>query len=73
MKKEKVGIISKELLRDIRKEYNLNQEQFAKRIGVSTVLISMAEIGTRPVSRHLLQKICNKLNIYYTVTFNPKS
>jgi len=53
-----------ELIRKIRNEAGLTQPEFAKAIGVSTILISMVETGQKEVSKKLLIKIANGLDVH---------
>ena len=52
-----------QLLKEIRKESELTQEDFAKALNVSTVLISMIETGQKEVSKNLIVKLANKLEV----------
>ena len=56
-----------DLIKQIRKESNLTQNEFAKRIGVSTVLISMIETGQKNVSKSLVKKLSTKLGVHPSV------
>lgn len=56
-----------ELIKKIREEADLTQAEFAKALGVSTVLISMVETGQKEVSKKLLIRIAERLNV------NPSS
>ncbi|MCP6726980.1 MAG: helix-turn-helix transcriptional regulator [Patescibacteria group bacterium] len=53
-----------ELLKEIRNEAGLTQAEFAKAIGVSTVLIAMVETGQKDVSKNLITKIAESLKIH---------
>lgn len=53
-----------ELIKSIRKESGLNQEQFATALGVSTVLIAMVETGQKEVSKNLLIKLAEKMEVH---------
>lgn len=50
-----------ELLRHIRKEGDLTQNELAKVLGVSTVLISMIETGQKEASKSFIIKLADKL------------
>lgn len=52
-----------ELIKKIRTEAGLTQADFASSIGVSSVLIAMVESGQKEVSKKLLQKIANGLDV----------
>lgn len=52
------------LLKHIRKEAGLTQAEFAKSIDVSPVLIAMVESGQKEVSKKLLQKIADGLEVH---------
>lgn len=56
-----------DLLKQIRAKANLTQEDLAKVLGVSTVLITMIETGKKQVSRNFIQKLAEKLGV------NPSS
>lgn len=64
-------MFTKQQVREIRKNKNLTQEAFAKRVGVSTVLVAMTEGGIKPISRHYLQKIANAFKETIVVRFTP--
>jgi len=53
-----------ELIKKIRNEAGLTQAEFAKALGVSTVLIAMVETGQKEVSKKLLIKIADLLNVH---------
>lgn len=53
-----------ELIKKIRDEAGLTQAEFAKAIGVSAVLIAMVEIGKKEVSKNLLLKLADKMNVH---------
>jgi len=53
-----------ELIKKIRAEAELTQSQFAKAIGVSSVLIAMVESGQKDVSKNLILKIANGLKVH---------
>lgn len=54
------------LIREIRSRANLTQEEFAKVLGVSTILIAMIETGKKPVSRNFIEKLAKKLEVHPT-------
>lgn len=51
------------LLKHIRAKAWLTQEQFAKKLKVSTILIAQVETKKREPSKKLIIKLANKLNI----------
>lgn len=53
-----------ELIKKIREEAGLTQTDFAKKLKVSPILISMVETGQKPVSKKLIEKIAKKLEIH---------
>lgn len=53
----------KDLLKRIREESNLTQEDLGKVIGVSTVLISMIETGQKEASKKFVEKLAEKLEV----------
>lgn len=53
-----------ELIRKIRDEASLTQAEFAKALGVSVVLIAMVETGQKEVSKNLLIRIAERLNVH---------
>jgi len=53
-------------IRELRKESGLTQSKLADLLGVSTILISMVEANQKKVSKKLIEKLANKLNV------NPK-
>ena len=52
-----------ELLKKIREESNLTQEQLATVLGVSEVLITMVETGQKQVSRNLVVRLAQALKV----------
>lgn len=52
-----------ELIRKIRGEAGLTQAEFAKAVDVSPVLIAMVETGQKEVSKKLLLKIAERLEV----------
>ncbi len=53
-----------ELIKKIRGEAGLTQAEFAKALGVSTVLITMVETNQKEVSKKLLIKIAERLGVH---------
>jgi len=53
-----------DLIKKIRDEAGLTQAEFAKALGVSAVLIAMVETGQKEVSKNLLIKIAELLNVH---------
>ena len=53
-----------ELLKEIRRESNLTQEEMAKILEVSTVLIAMIETGQKEVSKAFIIKLAEKLGVH---------
>ncbi len=51
------------LLRKIREEGDLTQEELARAIDVSTVLISMIETGQKEASKNFVMKLADKLEV----------
>lgn len=52
------------LLKQIRKEGDLTQEELARALDVSTVLISMIETGQKEVSKNFVGKLAEKLDVH---------
>jgi transcriptional regulator with XRE-family HTH domain len=48
-------------IKKIRSKHGMTQVEFARAIGVSTILISMIEIGLKPVTQRTLTKIARAL------------
>ena len=53
-----------QLLKEIRKESELTQEDLAKALDVSTVLVSMVETGQKDVSKNFIIKLSEKLDVH---------
>lgn len=53
-----------DLIKKIRKEVGMTQAEFAKSLGVSTVLVSMIETGQKEVSKKLLTRIADRLDVH---------
>lgn len=53
-----------ELLKKIRDESGLTQEQLAKVLEVSTILISMIETGQKEVSRNFIVRLAEKMDVH---------
>jgi len=52
-----------ELLKKIREESELTQDQLATALGVSEVLITMIETGQKEVSKNFVVKLANSLKV----------
>jgi transcriptional regulator with XRE-family HTH domain len=52
-----------DLLKQIRKEGNLTQEELARALDVSTILISMIETGQKEVSKNFVEKLAERLDV----------
>jgi len=55
-----------ELIKEIRNAAGLTQAQFAKAMGVSTVLIAMIEGGKKEVSKKLIIRLAKKMGVHPT-------
>lgn len=53
-----------QLIRKIRDAAELTQAEFAGAIGVSAVLIAMIETGQKEVSKRLLLKLAERMNVH---------
>lgn len=53
-----------ELIKKIREEAGLTQPEFAKALGVSTVLIAMVETGKKEVSKKLVTRLAERMNVH---------
>ncbi len=53
-----------ELLKRIRDESDLTQEELASALGVSTVLIAMIETGQKEASKAFIVKLAEKLGVH---------
>lgn len=53
----------KDRIRQIRKDTNLNMEQFADRLGVTTSTVSMIESGKRNPSAPTIRAICREFHV----------
>lgn len=53
-----------QLIREIRKESGLTQQEFARILSVSTVLISMIETDQKDVSKNFIVRLANKLEVH---------
>ena len=53
-----------ELIKKIRNEAGLTQAQFAKAMGVSTVLIAMIESGQKEVSKKLILRLAKEMDVH---------
>ena len=63
--KKKVVIKVNERLKKIRKELDLSQEEFAKRLGVTGGGISKLEKGERNITEQMLKSICREFKVNY--------
>lgn len=55
---------SSQLIKKIRKESGLTQQQLARALRVSTVLISMIESGQKPISTKMVEKLSELLKVH---------
>ncbi|MDY0943961.1 helix-turn-helix transcriptional regulator [Priestia megaterium] len=55
--------MDKDLVKLIRKSYNMNQRDFAKAVNCSFSLIALVEVGKRRVTKDLENKIKNAFNL----------
>lgn len=53
-----------ELIRKIRNNAGLTQAEFAEALGVSTVLVTMIETGQKEVSKKLLLKLAERMDVH---------
>jgi transcriptional regulator with XRE-family HTH domain len=53
-----------ELIRKIRDKAELTQAEFAEALGISTILVTMIETGKKEVSKKLLVKLAEKMNVH---------
>jgi len=53
-----------ELIKKVRDEAGLTQAEFAKALGVSAVLIAMVETGQKEVSKKLLIRLAERLEVH---------
>ncbi len=58
-----------DLIKQIRKESGLTQNEFAYSLGVSPILIPMVETGQKQVSKGLIKKLADKLEISSSTLF----
>jgi len=54
----------RDLLKRIRLEAGLTQEELSKILRVSTVLIAMVETGQKEVSRNLIERLARRLEVH---------
>ena len=54
-----------ERIKEIREAFNLSQEAFGKRIGITRAAISNMEKGTRNPSEQTIKSICREFNVNY--------
>lgn len=52
-----------ERIKKLRREENLNQEDFGKRLGVTKTAISKMELGTYNVTDTMIKLICSEFNV----------
>ncbi|MFA5916971.1 MAG: helix-turn-helix transcriptional regulator [Candidatus Gracilibacteria bacterium] len=52
-----------ELIKDIRNNIGLNQEEFAKLLGVSKIFIAQLETNTREPSKNFIKILSDKLKV----------
>ena len=52
------------LIKKIRKEANLTQDDMAGILGVSTVLIAMVETGQKDVSKKFIVRLAKKMSVH---------
>lgn len=57
------------LIKQIRKESGLTQNEFAAALDVSPILISMIETGQREVSKGIIKKLAAKLDVPVSIVF----
>ena len=55
---------SSQLLKKIRKESGFTQQQLAKALQVSTILISMIESGQKPISTKMVERLSKLLKVH---------
>ena len=55
---------SSQLIKKIRKESGLTQQQLAKALQVSTILISMIESGQKPISSKMVERLSKLLKVH---------
>ncbi|MEI2464855.1 helix-turn-helix transcriptional regulator, partial [Niallia taxi] len=61
--KTEVNIMNKEIIKFIRKNYEMTQRDFAKVVNCSFALIALVEVGKRNVSKELEHKVKTAFNI----------
>jgi len=54
------------LVKNIRSEAGLTQEELARILGVSTVLIAMIETGQKQASKNFIERLAEKLEVHPT-------
>lgn len=54
-----------ENIKSLRKTHDLTQPEFAKIVGISRNSLSRYENGTSSVSTELIDRICQKFNVFY--------
>lgn len=55
-----------DLIKKIRNEAGLTQEELGQVLGVSTVLIAMIETGQKPASKNFIERLADKLEVHPT-------
>ena len=55
--------MNKEIIKFIRKNYEMTQRDFAKLVNCSFALIALVEVGKRNVSKDLENKVKNAFNL----------
>lgn len=63
--------MNKKDIKSLRLETGLTQVEFAKKVGVSVVLVAMTETGQKRVSLNYLQKLANAFRREIIVTIKP--
>ncbi|WP_195694643.1 helix-turn-helix domain-containing protein [Priestia megaterium] len=55
--------MDKEMVKFIRKSYNMNQRNFAQVVNCSFSLIALVEVGKRRITKNLYNKITDAFNL----------
>lgn len=63
--------MNKKDIKSLHLETGLTQVEFAKKVGVSVVLVAMTETGQKRVSLNYLQKLANAFRREIIVTIRP--
>lgn len=53
-----------DLLKEIRGEANLTQQDLARILGISTILVAMVETGQKQVSKNFIERLAKKLDVH---------